>query len=86
MQLFENEKTYLLGQDRRCCARGNLLHLGLGLGIVHDRVVGRLLVFRWRLLVDDTRGIGLGELDRIGDRRGRKGRGGSRGRTRVQSK
>ena len=83
----KNEKTYLVGHDRRCRARGTLLHIGLGLGIVHD-CVGRFLIFLWRLLVDDPRGIGLGELGRldgIGDRRGRK-RGERRGRTGVESR
>ena len=65
-------------------ARGSLLLVGLGLGIVHHRV--RRFLDRRRFLVDHRRGIGLGELERIGDRRGRKGRGACRGRTRVQSK
>jgi hypothetical protein len=85
------KNTYLIERDRQDPARGNLLDLGIGLGIVHDRVTGRVLVDGRRFLIHhvDALGIGLGvlgRLDRIGDRRGIKGRQGRRGLTRVEIK
>ena len=76
------KRDNLLKPDRRVRTRGNLMHLGLG--VVHARVARRVIVVDAQAA--QRLGIGLGELDRLGDRRGRKGRRASRGRTGVESK
>ena len=65
-----SKRNYLLHRRSRGCGSGDQLHLQLRLDVVHHRVVWRLQVARWRCLLDHRRGIGLGELDRIGDGRG----------------
>ena len=79
------KKTYLLHLYRRDRVRGNLLHLGLVRGVGHAAVVGLFLLARVDAQAAQRLGIGLGELGRLGDRRGRKRRA-SRGLTMVQSK
>ena len=84
---FKKKKTYLRHEQSKVPARGDLLALALGLGIV-DAHVGRFLLDGVDAQAQAVQrlGIGLGELDRIGDRRSRKGRQGRRGCTAVDIK
>ena len=49
--------TYLLHRDRQGRARGNLLDVRLGLGVVHDRVAGHFLVVLGRFLAGRVRNL-----------------------------